>query len=149
MSISFQIASLEAMTLAFTFDSDEAAAIGKIDRFATAIGVPAARRFQVELAITQRGVRNVTYIRYAAVPKGTGNEKDINIIDLPAGEFVRFTATKEEYTAFADGAMRTTLDEFMKTNNLGYDMSKVFALAEPIVADGVTHYDIIMPVKRK
>ncbi len=149
MSISFQIATLEAMTLAFTFDSDEACAVGRIDRFAASIGVPDARRFQVELAITQRGVRNVTYIRYAAVPKGTVNEKDINIVDLPGGEFVRFTATKEEYVAFADGALKSALDDFMKENKLGYDMSKVFALAEPIVADGVTHYDIIMPVKRK
>jgi len=142
----FSIVDFEPRTLAFANDLDEAAANKKLDLFLASKGIVSGHRFQNEIVMKKNGLRMAIHLRYASVPAGTVKAGDVAVVEMTAGIAVLFSVPQDGYATWTDGGFLPMIDAFLKANGLGWDLSKVVALAERR-ADG--DYDVLLPVKRK
>lgn len=149
MKFEISFRNLDAMTLAFLFNPDEDKANGLLDEFLLANNVINSRRFRMEMAVTQRGVKYVTFIKYAQVPEGTNKRNTISIVDLPKAEYLYFQISEEQYANFNDEESKVDISTFMKEHHLEYDISKVIALVEEKLIENKKVFDIYFPFKRK
>ncbi|MDP3130544.1 MAG: hypothetical protein Q8N15_04310 [Bacillota bacterium] len=140
---------LEPRTLACVGDRDETLAFQKLETFLSEAGITPEHRYQNEMVMKKNGVRLALYIKYACVPSGMAKTKEIKVIDLPGGPAMSYQVSEAGYVALMDGDGRGALEEFMKENNLWWDLRQMIALAEPKDENGAVVYDILFPVKRK
>lgn len=143
------IVNLEPSTLAFANDRDETLATQKLETFLSAAGITPMHRYQNEMVMKKNGVRLALYIKYAEVPSGTVKTKEVNINEMPGGLALSYRTSEAGYIALMDGDSKGILEEYMKANNLSWDLRRMIALAEQKNENGAVVYDILFPVKRK
>ncbi len=149
MNFDIRICNLEAMTLAFLYGSDEAQTNALLEEFLLDNNIVTARRFRMEMAVTQKGVKYVTYIKYAQIPEGTSKTKTVSVVSLPSAEYLYFQMSEAQYAKFNDNDGKADITDFMTENKLAYDMSKVFALVEEGINENGKFFDVYFPFKRK
>ncbi|MDD3478268.1 MAG: hypothetical protein PHP32_05280 [Candidatus Izemoplasmatales bacterium] len=146
MTQDFQKTELVFEALAQSMGASDQDAKTALDSFLSAQGLPDEDQYIFEMAITQRGVTNVLYVRYAPVPSGTKGSSGIQIVKEPTRHYIHFTESLENFDQMTKGGAGDVINEYFKSHNLKMDMSKVFMLAKKR-EDGWV--DIYIPYKEK
>lgn len=144
-----KIGRFETQTLAFAFFTGEgipASAAEGVHKYAELnhLNSDQVKTYFATIVVTQRGVRNVTYIQYLVIQPDHILPPGFRKVVLPEGPCIQATLTPQEFIEMQDGTKKELVEGFLKSNNLRMDIKNILYLAEKKENGSVF---IRMPVK--
>jgi len=133
----------ELMYLALAYDQDKTIAVNKLNAFLEENGLSDTKRYFLELAVTQRGQTQTTYLEYATVPESVSSKGDIKVSKIKAGEDLIISFNKEEYDDFKSGEANLEKNQeikaFLKEKGYRRDNVYIFPFIEMDGDDYIVH----------
>lgn len=125
----------ETTTLAFAFFTGEgipAAATEGLNKYAELNHLDPAKvkTYFATIVVTQRGLRNVTYIQYLEIKPDSVLPPGYRKVLLPEGPCLQATLTPQEFTEMQAGSNQEIIESFLKSHHVRGDIKNILYLAE-------------------